>query len=98
MAAQNSRGKRIVGRPFPKGNSANPGGRPKLAKGFADWCRDQFETPAGRALLEKRMKKSDFVLTKLLGYAYGEPKQQMQHSGDVTVRITHVNDWRTGDR
>ena len=85
--------KRGPGNPnWRKGVSANPGGRTKLAKGFAQWCRDQFETPEGRALLEKRLGNSDYVLTKLLGYAYGEPKQQVEHSGKVAVRF--VNDWR----
>jgi hypothetical protein len=93
MLTENHEVKRVFGRPFQKGNRANPGGRPKLAKGFAEWCREQFETPEGRELLKKRMQKSDYVLTKLLGYAYGEPKAQIDHAGSIVVRF--VDDWRS---
>lgn len=68
-------------RPLPKGTSGNPGGRPKLAKDFKAWCQAQFETPEGRTLLQRRMKKSDYVLTRLLAYAYGEPKADSASAG-----------------
>lgn len=84
--------------PWKKGQSGNPGGRTKLATDFTTWCQAQFETPEGRALLQRRMKKSDYVLVRMLAYAYGEPKQTLKLEVTRSVLELRYPDGRTETR
>ena len=75
------------GKPFVKGdpriNRAKAGpGRPP--EDWTAWCRGQFHSPEARERLAKLMWKTDrfgrpnFVLTKLMEYAFGKPVQVVE--------------------
>lgn len=77
---------------FRKGESGNPGGRPKAAAGL----RDELERRYGhdcKKLLDKldRLMKSQNERTQLdavkvaLAYHAGQPTQRLEHSGDGLV-------------
>jgi hypothetical protein len=61
LAAQNNAHsapkKKVVGRPFPKGVSGNPGGRPKT-KPISDMFRVIFDDPATVKLIQANVKKT----------------------------------------
>lgn len=62
---------------FTKGNNANPGGRPAVAKEFKEWCKD-FMSTNGRNNLSAMANdpKSPFCYKAnelIAAYAYGKP-------------------------
>jgi hypothetical protein len=76
--AQNSKisAKRVPGRPFERGKSGNPGGRPKTAQ-FAEEVRRYLKQKDGdqtnlQTVLEN-LKKNDPKI--LLYYAFGKPAE-----------------------
>lgn len=79
--------------PWTQGKSGNPGGRPKIAKEFAKWLRDEkFSAPAERDALWKRAKKSDYLMVHLMEYAFGKAPQPLtgeEGKGPVSVRIVY---------
>jgi hypothetical protein len=83
--------KRVIGRPFPKGVSGNPGGRPK---GFAALVREK--TNDGQLLVdfmlrvlngeEKGASVSDKVAAAkfLADRGFGKPTEFHEHSGSLS--------------
>lgn len=70
------------GRPFQKGVSGNPGGRPPGAHAFAELCR--AKTPQALDALEKALKEPRERVAAaqvLLAYAHGKPIQRNEHTG-----------------
>jgi len=67
--------RRGPGRPFPKGRSGNPGGRPKVYAEFQELCRSQ--TPEAIATLVSALKAGDAssvaAARVLLEYGWGKP-------------------------
>jgi hypothetical protein len=71
---------------FQKGQSGNPGGRPKKLAEIEELARQH--TPAAIAALVKALDGKDRVAAAalLLAYAYGKPRQSIEHSGEMTHR------------
>jgi hypothetical protein len=91
MTAQNSaKTAKKIGRPFPKGKSGNPGGRPKRTP-LADACREVLALPVpgdseGRTYAEKiaatlaeKAAKGDIrAAAELADRAEGKPRQSVE--------------------
>lgn len=81
-----------LGRPFPKGVSGNPGGRPKEAKQLREALALE-----GEALLKELLRQvkegNTAALLRALEYVLGKPAQDLQLSGaeggplEVVVRV-----------
>lgn len=75
---------KIVGRPFQKGNCANPGGRPKIP--------DEFKTHTKEAVLRlmhwmrsDNPKASMQATALFLAYGLGKPTEHIEHSGSLSL-------------
>lgn len=71
---------------FAKGQSGNPGGRPKVAAEFRQRAQKVVDGDGFKLLLKMLKGKAEsedrrYALTKLLEYAYGKPQQHL----DVTT-------------
>lgn len=81
--AQNS--KPTVGKPFAKGKSGNPGGRPAIASDFRKRCREFMEADGWRILIDmasdSKAREQRYALELIAAYAYGKPKQGVELSG-----------------
>lgn len=76
------------GRPFPKGVSGNPSGRPAVVKDIQDLARQK--TPQALAALESALaNKSERVRAAevLLAYGYGRPTQPTEVTGEMIQRV-----------
>jgi hypothetical protein len=85
--------KRVVGRPFPKGVSGNPAGRPKGLLSAADSARrvlaEVVNAKTGLTRLDRLMAQmmteaeggNEKARTELLNRAFGMPRQAVEMSG-----------------
>ena len=102
MAAQNSRttAKRPRGRPFKKGQSGNPGGRPKNGLSFVNQVEKvmaQVDEETGKTRLELLAEKyvelgeagNVTALENIMARLHGKPEQGIKLSGDE-ARPLHV--------
>ena len=73
--------KQLPGKPFKKGQSGNPGGRPKGSKGFKERCRAFANEEGLNTLIEIARESGDKDRLKavelLLAYGYGKPRQAL---------------------
>ena len=86
------------GRPFTKGKSGNPGGRPKKTpelREVEDLCRQA--SPDAVARLVEWMKSGDSAASVkacmgILAQGFGTPKQRIEHTGEDggPIRVTRV--------
>jgi hypothetical protein len=104
--AENSAEKqqRVIGRPFKKGQSGNPKGRPKGTENFSTKFRRFIEKIAENnkitpeeveeqllAIGYKEAKAGNYSFWRdLHDRVYGKPIQPMEHKGDVEI-IRNVN-------
>src|SRR5688572_3142156 len=74
------------GRPFQKGQSGNPTGRPKRDREIEELARQH--TPAAIAALAEALNGKDRVAAAnvLLAYGWGKPRQPIEHGGEMTHR------------
>lgn len=78
--------------PFKKGESGNPGGRPKAATGLRAELDKRYGDNA-KVLLDEldKLRKSENEKIRLdalrlaLAYHCGQPTQRLEHSGDALV-------------
>lgn len=83
--------------PFKKGESGNPGGRPKAAAGLRAELEKRYGNDAGVLLdqLDKLLKSKNEkirldALRVILSYHAGQPTQRVEHAGDSEVVPTAV--------
>ena len=82
------RGNTMIGRPFKKGQSGNPGGRPKVVAEIRQLARERG--PEAIAALVKVMTKGKSeaarvaAATALLDRGWGKPRQS--HEAEITHR------------
>jgi hypothetical protein len=78
--------KRTVGRPFQKGQSGNPGGKPRKLAGI-EALAQQHADKAIEALVEALDGKDRVpAAALLLAYGFGKPRMPIEHSGEMTTR------------
>jgi hypothetical protein len=91
------------GQRFKKGQSGNPGGRPKQFAGFKAACREFIERQrdGGWAYLERIARRQSkgvtvrdqlFALRMMAEYAYGKPAQPItgEEGGPIEVRVVYT--------
>jgi hypothetical protein len=87
-----SRGKHLAAHMFKKGQSGNPGGKPRVLKNVQDLAR-QYTVPAIEALAEIiRNKKAPpaarvAAANAILDRGYGRPAQSLEVSGGQVLQI-----------
>ena len=78
---------RTIGRPFPKGRSGNPGGRPRVAGTLRDLARahapEAIEELARLALKAKSETARIAAIRELLDRGYGKPPQFLAADDDA---------------
>jgi hypothetical protein len=86
---------RVPGKPFPKGKTGNPNGRPKkLPEEFELIAACKNKTPAALAVLESLMLKSTKDATRLgaalaiIERAHGKPLQPVNAYVDVNASVS----------
>lgn len=76
-------------RPFPKGVSGNPGGRPKNT--LKDYVKQMF-IEMSESEKEEWLKKQKITGIDMWKMGEGLPKADIEHSGEVTSKIISVDE------
>lgn len=80
---------RVPGKPFQKGRSGNPGGRPALFPEFREQCR--ANSPAALARLVAALGEDGAHSIKaaelILAYGWGRPTQVVDLNTDVKITL-----------
>ena len=117
MAAENSilsasKRRRSIGRPWAKGCSGNPGGRPKttvdvreMAQAYGMAAINRLAMMAGLAVdaLGQPIKGAESEATQLaalnalLDRGFGRPTQPLEGDGDTTPQVIHFTWAKAGD-
>ena len=91
--AENSKPARVRGRPFVKGVSANPGGRPKGVAEVQELARQHTQTAIDALVKIAESGKSEsaqaMAAQALLDRGWGKPTQPVEHAGAGGGPIQH---------
>lgn len=95
--AENSGKTAARGRPFQKGQSGNPGGRPKISAEFKDKCRvftDSTVLPAWQQEISERGEHWVKCAELIAAYGHGKPTQAVtgDDGGPLEVIVNMVTD------
>lgn len=91
MTVENNGG--ATGKGFKKGQSGNPGGRPKVAQEFKERCREFMEESGWQLMVDMANRgygdDARFALKAAMEYAYGKPKEikDINLTGGVTIML-----------
>lgn len=93
---ENSTKQQAPGKPFKKGQSGNPGGRPKVSKAFREECQKFMQTEGWGYLFEMaRTEGRDQkpAIELVASYAYGKPRQGVDldmGEGGMVIKVKMV--------
>lgn len=88
-------------KPFPKGNNANPGGRPKdvsllaevyriLREPVTEGSKQQKKHAVASTLVSLAMNGDMNAIKLIVAYTDGQPTQSVQIDADVQVTVTAI--------
>ena len=85
---------RVIGRPFEKGVSGNPSGRPKAVNDFRDKCREHTDEALATLLEVMRSKSTNTTMPAkvsaariLFAYAFGEPSNMDDETAKAGIIV-----------
>ena len=92
--------RRGPGRPFRRGQSGNPGGRPKEAVHVRELARQRTEEAVKTLATIMRHGKTEAARVRaaeaLLSRAWGQPTQPVEQTGEpLEIVVRYVDDWRS---
>jgi HEAT repeat protein len=74
--------------PFVKGQSGNPGGRPKALQDIVQLCKEKSPEAIKRIISLVKSDDERVALAAaqtLLDRGFGKPMQQIEHSGEISI-------------
>lgn len=88
----NQKPKRGLPKHLKPGNPGNSGGKKgrsgRKPQDFIAWCKSVTDDETVRRVNEAKAKSGDIkVLDLAARYAHGVPKQQVEHTGELTVKV-----------
>jgi hypothetical protein len=78
---------------FKKGEVHNPDGRPKKGYSITEWFKEMLNSnpevkdAIGKSIMKKALEGDTTAQKLVWSYMDGQPKQAVEHSGDIKVTI-----------
>lgn len=82
--------------PWQPGQSGNPGGRPSSRRAELEALLSEVWKPASRRRVVKKLVEDaeagdHEARTLLLAYAYGKPKDEVETTGGLTIKVVYAD-------